>query len=121
MTTFKHTLALCGLSHTEAADYLTAECGNVSLQTVKDMARGKSFAGDDVTDAMARLWRRIEDVAEANVDLICAMLDDSDRRAFMNISADDSHDPLPGGASEAAGALALLYAMGISEADAGAD
>lgn len=102
MTTFAAILRLCGLSHTEAAEFF-----GVRLDTVKSWSAGRNPVPEGVWQMAADLWRRIEDAADN------ASFDDAinDPRSRANVSADDA-DGLPGGASEAAGAMALLVAIG---------
>ncbi|WP_319413955.1 helix-turn-helix transcriptional regulator [uncultured Cohaesibacter sp.] len=104
MTTFKSALGVCGLSQQEAAEFLS-----VSLGSVKDWCRGKSAPPLGVWAQLANLYSQIEDAA----DYASARLDADlmDRRVLNNIEADNGADPLPGGASSAAGAMALLLAI----------
>ena len=101
MTTFASALRLCGLSQQEAADFF-----DVRLDTVKSWSAGRNPVPDGVWHMLADLWRRIEDAADS------ASADDAiiDGRARANVSADDM-DGLPGGAPEAAGAMALLLSI----------
>lgn len=104
MTTFKASLGICGLSQMEAATYL-----GVSLASVKNWCRGKGAPPFGVWQMMADLYMRIEgsaDFASAKIDL-GAM----DRLMLNNITADCGNDPLPEGAEDAAGAMALLLAI----------
>lgn len=107
MTTFASALRLCGLSQQEAAAFF-----DVRLDTVKSWSANRNPVPDGVWQMLADLWRRIEDAADtASVDEAIA-----DPRSRMNCSADDM-DGLPGGAVEAAGAMALLVALGDSIKD----
>jgi hypothetical protein len=101
MTTFSSAIRLCGLSRREAADYF-----GVRLDTVGSWSSGSNPVPPGVWDMLADLWRRIEDAADS------ASLDPAvnDPRALHNLEADDA-DGLPGGAAEAAGAMALLVAL----------
>lgn len=101
MTTFASALRLCGLSRKEAAEFF-----GVRLDTVGSWASGGSPVPPGVWDMLADLWRRVEDAAD-NASLDPAL---ADPRARHNLAADDL-DGLPGGAPEAAGAMALLVAL----------
>ena len=101
MTTFASALRLCGLSQQEAAAFF-----DVRLDTVKSWSANRNPVPDGVWQMLADLWRRIEDAADtASVDEAIA-----DSRSRMNCSADDA-EGLPGGAVDAAGAMALLVAL----------
>tara|TARA_R100001086_G_scaffold187482_1_gene105569 strand:- start:142 stop:462 length:321 start_codon:yes stop_codon:yes gene_type:complete len=102
MTTFKSALAICGLSQQQAADYL-----DVSLQTVKHWSGGRNNVPEGVWVMLADLYQRIE----AAADFAAVELDRIDPRQWGNITADDGGDPLPGGADNVAGAMALLLAV----------
>ncbi len=102
MTTFASALRICGLSQQEAADYF-----DVRLDTVKSWSAGRNPVPSGIWDMLAALWRRIEDAAD-NASL---QLDLSDARVFQTLQADDGGDPLPGGAADVAGAMALLFAL----------
>ena len=106
MTTFASVIRLCGLSQREAADFL-----GVRLDTVTAWSSGRRPVPPGVWDMLADLWRRIEDAAD-NASADPAI---SDPRALHNLEADDP-DGLPGGAPEAAGAMALL--IWLAERDA---
>ena len=97
-TTFSAAIRLCGLSQSEAAEFL-----GVRLDTVKSWSAGRNRVPHGVWQMLADLWRRIEDAADA------ASMDDAilDPRALESITTDDA-DGLPDGADAAAGAMALL-------------
>ncbi len=54
MTDFRNMLGLCGLSISEAADYL-----EVSSDTVKKWANGRRAPPDNVAEELACLWAKI--------------------------------------------------------------
>ena len=104
MTTFKASLAICGLSQQEAATFL-----DVSIQSIKDWCRGKSAPPPGVWAMLSDLYRRIETAAGfASSNLEPELMD---RRVMNNVTADDGHDPLPGSGDHISGAMALLLAM----------
>ena len=104
MTTFKASLSICGLSQTEAAEFL-----GVSLASVKDWCRGKTPPPPGVWDMLADLYARIEAAADcASPNLEPGLMD---RRVMNNIAADDGAGPLPGSGDMVAGAMALLIAL----------
>lgn len=107
MSTFKSSLAICGLSQQQAAEFL-----GVALQTVKHWSSGRNNPPAGVWMMLADLYRRIEAVADnASVEIECV-----DPRQWGNIQADSGPDPLPHGADGVAGAMALLIAIAeISE------
>lgn len=104
MTTFKAAIAICGLSQSEAAEYL-----GVSIQSVKNWGSGKSAPPIGVWEMLADLYQRVEDAADG----ACSMIepDLSDRMVMNNIAADCGDDPLPGRGPDVAGAMALLLAI----------
>lgn len=104
MTTFKASIAKCGLSQQGAAEYL-----GVSLASVKDWCRGKTAPPFGVWVMLADLWVRIQDAGESAAEKIDP--ENMDRRQVNNVTADDGHDPLPDGADAAAGAVAVLTAI----------
>ena len=106
MSTFKSALAICGLSQKQAADYL-----GVSLQTVKHWSSGRNNVPGGVWEMLSDLYTRIEDAA----DSASVKLDDVDPRQWGNIQANHTADPLPGGADQVAGAMALLLAISDSK------
>lgn len=110
MTTFKSALGICGLSQQGAADYL-----GVSLQSVKDWSRGRSSPPIGVWEMMRDLYERIEDAAVFAVGEIDR--ETMPRQQMNGIIADCALDPLPEGADGAAGALALLIALGDDDGD----
>ena len=109
MSTFSAALHLCGLSQQQAADYL-----GVRLDTIKNWSSGRSAVPGGVWGMLADLWQRIEDAA----DFAAINLDLDDPATLHNLQADTGADPLPSGADEAAGALALLYALSDDRAGA---
>lgn len=98
MTTFASAIRLCGLSQPEAAEFF-----GVRIDTVKSWSAGRNPVPAGVWDMLADLWRRIENAADNASDHPAI----NDPRALHNIEADDP-DGLPGGAVDAAGAMALL-------------
>lgn len=113
-TTFAYALACCGLSRAEAAEYL-----QVSQASIEDWCKpritkyGPASPPTGVWDKLAVLYRRIE----AAADHAAGMLEPGlmDRLMMNNVAADDAEDPLPGGADLAAGAMALLLAIGMDQ------
>lgn len=55
MTTFASALRLCGLTHSEAADFL-----NVRIDTLKSWSAGRNPVPTGVWQDIAELWRKIE-------------------------------------------------------------
>lgn len=105
MTTFKSALNICGLSQSEAAEFL-----EVSIDRVKNWCSGRANPPKDVWTMLASLFEQIQDAADGAADLMA--LDGIDPRAYNNIEADIRHDALPtAGALQAAGAMALLMAI----------
>lgn len=102
MNTFKSSLAICGLSQQQAADFL-----GVALQTVKHWSSGRNNPPQGVWEMLSDLYRRIEDAA----DHAAVELDGVNPRQWGNIQADNGDDPLPSGADAVAGAMALLIAV----------
>lgn len=108
MTTFKSALNVCGLSQTEAADFL-----GVQLNSVKKWSSGTLNPPLAVWQMLASLFEQIQDAADGAADAMA--LEGIDPRAFNNIEADIRHDQLPTrGALGAAGAMALLMAIADS-------
>jgi len=106
MSAFKYALSICGLSHVEAADFL-----QVSIQSVKDWSRGKGGPKEGVWLQLASLFEQMQDTADGAADIM--VLDGIDPRAYNNIEADMPGHELPQlGALRAAGAMALLMAIG---------
>lgn len=108
MTTFKSSLAICGLSQKQAADFL-----DVGLQTVKHWSSGRNNVPGGVWEMLSDLYARIE----RSADLASVKLDDVDPRQWGNIRADLGNDPLPGDADQVAGAMALLLAIQDDKTD----
>ena len=108
MTTFRATIQLCGLSQRQAAAYL-----GVSVSSVDKWCRGQRTVPVGVWTMMADLWTRIEDAA----DFAVLHIEDNglDPRALQNFAADDGTDPLPEGADEVAGAMALMMALAAAD------
>lgn len=105
MTAFKSALGVCGLSQTEAADFLS-----VSVPTVKAWSSGKYSPPLGVWQMLASLFEQIQDAADGAADAMA--LDGIDPRAWNNIEADIRGHELPAkGALSAAGAMALLMAI----------
>lgn len=104
MSTFKSALAICGLSQSQAADYF-----DVSLQTVKHWSSQRNAPPEGVWKMLSALYSQIEDAADFAAGKI--ELGEVDPRQWPNISADVGADPLPGGAADAAGAMALLIVI----------
>jgi len=104
LTTFKSSLAICGLSQVQASDYL-----DVSLQTVKYWSSCRRNPPEVVWVMLSELFERIQDAA----DFAAKHMDfrDIDPRAYGQIDADCGPDPLPQGSSSVAGAMALLLAL----------
>lgn len=109
MTTFKSALGVCGLSQTEAADFL-----QVSVDTVKSWCAGRANPPLGVWQTIASLFEQVQNAADGAADVMD--LEGVDPRAFNSIEADINGDELPLiGAMKAAGAMALL--MAISDQD----
>lgn len=105
MTTFKHALMICGLTQSEAADFL-----GVRIDTVKSWSAGRNAPPEGVWKLLASLFNQIQDAADGAADAMA--LDGIDPRAWNNIEADIQGDELPTpGALKAAGAAALLMAV----------
>ena len=104
MTTFKSALAICGLSHQQAAEYL-----DISIQSVKVFSQGKRGAPIGVWALLAALYERIQDAADFASDRMA--IGGIDPRAYGQIEADTGDDPLPEGSDSVAGAMALLMAV----------
>lgn len=109
VTTFKHSLAICGLSQKQAANYL-----GVSLQTVKHWSSGRNSPPKGVWEVLSDLYVHIEMAADfASVEII-----DVDPRHWGSTQVDLGTDHLPEGAESAAGAIALLLAVADNINDA---
>ena len=105
MTAFKSALGVCGLSQSEAAEFL-----QVSVDTVKSWGAGRANPPLGVWQLLASLFEQIQDAADGAADVMS--LDGIDPRAWNNIEADLTVDQLPTqGALNAAGAMALLMAI----------
>jgi len=105
MATFKSAIAICGLSQSEAADFL-----QVSIDTVKSWCSGRSNPPLGVWQQLSSLFEQIQNAADNAADIMS--LDGIDPRAWNNLEADLTDDALPTvGAMQAAGAMALLMAI----------
>lgn len=102
MTTFKSCLAICGLSQSQAADFL-----GVALQTVKHWSSGRNNPPEGVWQMLSELYARIERAA----DNAAVQLDGVNPRQWGKIQADLGEDPLPDGSDDVAGAMALMLAI----------
>ena len=110
MTTFRAAIQICGLSLSEAADFL-----GVRPDTAKSWSQGRNAPPPGVWEMLSALYQRIEAAADhASAELEPGLMD---RKAMNNVTADDGADPLPGGADAVAGAMALLLAMADIEDD----
>lgn len=104
MTTFKAALAICGLSETDAADYL-----GVPLAQIEAWHGGAASPPRDIWGRLAVIYSRIEDAATyASDDLEPEMIEDGALRAPLRNRAIEA---LPGGAQTVASALALLITI----------
>lgn len=105
MTAFKSSLGVCGLSQSEAADFL-----EVSIDTVKSWCSGRANPPLGVWQLLASLFEQVQDAADGAADVMD--LEGIDPRAFNNVEAEiPGHElPMPG-ALKAAGAMALLIAI----------
>lgn len=105
MTTFKSSLGVCGLSQSEAAEFL-----EVSIDTVKSWCSGRANPPLGVWQLLASLFEQVQDAAEGAADVMD--IEGVDPRAFNNIEADIPGNELPAsGAINAAGAMALLMTV----------
>lgn len=106
MTAFKYALSVCGLSQSEAADFF-----QVSLQQVKNMSNGRTTVPPGIWLQLSSLFEQIQDTADGAADIM--VLDGIDPRAYNNVEADMPGHELPQrGSIKAAGAMALLMAIG---------
>lgn len=109
MTTFRHALMICGLSHAEAADFL-----GVRIDTIKSWSSGRRTVPTGAWQMLAELYEQIQDAADGAADVM--VRDGIDPRAWNNVEADligRSGESIPTpGALAAAGAAALLMAVG---------
>lgn len=111
MTAFKSAIGICGLSQSEAAEFL-----DVSVDTVKSWCAGRANPPLGVWKLLASLFEQIQDAADNAADVM--NLEGIDPRAFNNIEADVPGDELPiEGAVNAAGAMALLMTVAAREDD----
>lgn len=109
MSTFKSAIAVCGLSQSEAAEFL-----GVSLDTVKSWCQERRQVPKGVWKMMAELFERVQDAADFAAEHMAE--NGIDPKAFENLDADNGPDPLPEGATRVAGAMALLMAVADSPA-----
>lgn len=109
MTTFRHALMICGLTHAEAADFL-----GVRPDTIHSWSSGRRRVPPGVWEMLAGLYEQIQDAATGAADVM--VRDGIDPRAWNKIEADlvgRSGETIPTpGALAAAGAAALLMAVG---------
>lgn len=111
MTTFKTALSLCGMTQSEAADFL-----GVRLDTVKSWCSDQNPKSppEHAWRLLASLFQQIQDAADGAADTMA--LDGIDPRAYNMIEADIPGNELPTSAAlKAAGAMALLMAIEDSE------
>lgn len=104
MTTFKHTLQICGLSQREAASFL-----NVSPSSIDKWSRNQRAVPEAVWQELADLYTQVEEAADRAAAIM--QVDGIDERAFQNISADNVGLELPEGSTNVAGAMALMIAL----------
>lgn len=105
MTAFKSSIGVCGLSQSEAAEFL-----DVSIDTVKSWCSGRANPPLGVWQLLASLFEQVQDAADGAADVM--NLEGIDPRAFNNVEADIPSNELPSlGAIKAAGAMALLMAI----------
>jgi DNA-binding XRE family transcriptional regulator len=105
MTAFKSSLSICGLSQSEAAEFL-----EVSIDTVKSWCSGRANPPLGVWQLLASLFEQVQDAADGAADIMD--LEGIDPRAFNNVEADIPGNELPAsGAIAAAGAMALLMTI----------
>lgn len=111
MSAFKSAIGICGLSQSEAADFL-----QVSIDTVKAWCSGRANPPRGAWTMLASLFEQIQDAADGAAEVMA--LDGIDPRAWNNIEADIPGNELPTeGALRAAGAMALLMAVSDSPVD----
>lgn len=109
-TAFKSAIGICGLSQSEAAEFLS-----VSIDTVKSWCSGRANPPLGVWQMIASLFEQIQDAADEAAHTMA--LDGIDPRAYNQIEADIPGRELPmPGALRAAGAMALLMAIQDMEA-----
>ena len=102
MTTFKRSIQACGLSQTEAAEYL-----GVSIQSVKGWCSGKWIPKSGVWKMLAVLHQDIQDCSEYGAHVL--ETDGIDDQAFSEIESDHEGSKLPNKSTrEIAGAKSLL-------------
>lgn len=65
MSAFKQALAICGLTQSEAADFL-----NVRLDTVKSWSSGRNPVPDGVWQQLGEIYDRMDESADNAVELI---------------------------------------------------
>lgn len=80
MTNFKYSLQACGLSQTEAAEFL-----GKSLQSIKDYCRGKSNPPPEVWKMISELYFQVQNISDCAANALD--LEGLDFRAYNNISA----------------------------------
>ena len=109
MTTFKRSIQACGLSQTEAAEFL-----GVSLQSVKEWCRGKYTPQPGVWQMIANLHRDIEDCADYGAHVL--ETDGLRQESYSHIESDVGGNDLPNQSTrEIAGAKALLIYLADKE------
>jgi len=102
MSTFQTACFICGLTKTGAAEFF-----GVNPDTVKRWFQNKQEAPQGVWEMLADRFVQIEDAAEYAEHIMD--LDGIRHAAWSNLEATfDQYDPLPKGAAEIAGAMALL-------------
>ena len=105
MTTFKRSIQACGLSQSEAAEFL-----GVSLQSVKDWSRGKSVPKPGVWQMLANLFQDILDCADYGAHVM--EIEGIRPEAYSDIESDVGGNDLPNESTrQIAGSMALLLAI----------
>lgn len=105
MSTYKAAITVCGLSQQAAAEF-----HGVNLDTIKSWCAGRRDPPHGVWVMLANLFCQIAEAADKAAETMS--LDGIDPRAYNNLEAALTNDPLPTiGAMKAAGAMALLMAI----------
>lgn len=115
MTAFEASLRICGLGQFEAAEFFDTPPG-----TVAEWCTGARPVPPAAWAMLSQLFRSIDEAASEAAEILM----DQDVDPLLSqggIRVDTTEDPMPRGATEQAGAMAILLALSARAEEADAD
>lgn len=115
MTAFEASLRICGLGQAEAAEYFDTPPGIVA-----EWCAGARPVPPAAWAMLSQLFRSIDEAASEAAEILMEQ-DVDPLLSAGGVRVDTTQDPMPRGATELAGAMAILLALSARSEETDAD